>query len=60
MSRNPREISAGGVMVCLLVLLNAIVLRSGLTEDARWYQVLPVTVVLLLASFLYLLERRDS
>lgn len=58
MSRNPREISAGGVMVCLLVLLNAIVLRSGLTEDARWYQVLPVTVVLLLASFFVSLGKK--
>ena len=51
MSRNPREISAGGVMVCLLVLLSAIVLRNGLTEDAQWYTLLPVTIVLLLASF---------
>ena len=49
MSRNPREVSAGGVMVCLLVLLSAIVLRNGLTEDAQWYMLLPVTTALLLA-----------
>jgi len=59
MSRNPQKISAGGVMVCLNVLLNAIVLRIGLTAGAQWYRFLPVTVALLLASLIVLLRKKQ-
>jgi hypothetical protein len=59
MSRNPREISAGGVVVCLNVLLIAIVLKNGLIAGMQWYRFLPVTIVLLLVSLFVLLRKKQ-
>jgi|GEM_PF-1655064 len=58
MSPNPYKISAGSVMVCLNVLLNAIVLRGGLIAGGQWYRFLPVTATLLLASLVALLWKK--
>jgi regulator of nucleoside diphosphate kinase len=58
MSSNPREVSAGGVVVFLLVLSNAIVLKNGLVLHEGWYLFLPVTIFLLLTSlFIFLWEK---
>ncbi|WP_298732891.1 hypothetical protein [uncultured Chitinophaga sp.] len=56
---NPYKGSAGSVMVCLSILLNAIVLRAGLITGGTGYRLLPVTATLLLASLIALLWKKQ-
>ena len=50
MSTTYKKTSTNGVVVLLLVLFNAIVLKSGYTEDRNWYLALCVTIPLLLIA----------
>ncbi len=47
-SRNPEKVSAGGLVIALLVLFNAIVLKNGYALREEWYLLLPVSSSLLL------------
>jgi len=53
MSRNPREVSAGGSIIVLFVLLTAIALKNALITDERWYWCLFLTIpaIVLVAFF---------
>ncbi|WP_172623025.1 hypothetical protein [Flavisolibacter ginsenosidimutans] len=53
MHRNQSGISAGGVVVLFVVLLNAIIIRQGFVAGTGWYQFLYVTVPLLLLVFVF-------
>ena len=55
MHRDPQKIPAGGSLLLVLALSNAVVLEHGLVHDPRWYQLLYVTVPVLL---ILLLSRR--
>ena len=48
MTRNKETVPVSGMVLVLLVILNAIVLRAGLTKNTGWYWVLCVTLPLLL------------
>jgi len=55
MSRTPREVSAGGSIIVLFVLLTAIILQNALIADARWYWCLFITIpaIVLVALFIH-------
>lgn len=48
--RSQKKISVGGSIVMVFLLLNAIVLEYSLVSDKSWYELLIVTVPLLLIS----------
>ena len=48
MTENKEQVPVGGMLLVLLVILNAVVLRAGLTKDAGWYWALCLTVPMLL------------
>ena len=58
MSRNPREVSAGGSMIVLLVLLTAIVLQNALIADAGWYWCLFITIPAIILIALFVRNKR--
>lgn len=47
MHRNQKKVSAGGLVILFLVLLNAVVLQQGLATNAMWYKAAYVTLPLL-------------
>lgn len=47
MHHNRKEASTGGLVILLIVLLNAIVLQQGLTVNPVWYKAVYVTLPLL-------------
>jgi hypothetical protein len=53
MHRNQQNISFGGTLVLLLVMLNAFVLEQGLSADKEWYLPLFLTIPFLLFSLVY-------
>jgi len=55
MSRNPREVSAGGSIIVLFVLLTTIMLQNAYIADVRWYWCLIITIpaMLLIALFVH-------
>jgi hypothetical protein len=54
MSRNPHEVSAGGSIIVLFVLLTAIILQAAFIADARLYWCLFITIpaIILVALFI--------
>jgi len=50
MNRERSTVPVAGMVTWLLVLLNTIVLRNGLTLGWKWYLLLPFTAVLLLLA----------
>jgi uncharacterized membrane protein YhdT len=54
MPRNLKKVSAGGVIVFLFALLNAIVLEQGYISHTKWYKLAYVTLPLLLISLVAL------
>lgn len=58
MSRYPDQGPAGGVLLLLLCLLSASILEAGIVYHPKWYQLLYITVPLLLLALLS--ERRRS
>jgi len=50
MPRNQEKISAGGMIVTLLVVLSAIALERGLVSHPKWYKVAWITIPLLIIS----------
>ena len=52
MQGNQEKVSAGGTVVFLLLLLNAVALEQGLTGNAAWYKLCIVTAPLLLLSLM--------
>ncbi len=48
MQRNPKEISAKGMMLLFLLVITAISLRQGLISDTNWYKILLVIVPIFL------------
>lgn len=47
MQRNRSTVSAGGIVVLFVVLLNAIVIRQGFVIHPEWYRFLFLTLPLL-------------
>jgi hypothetical protein len=47
MDRNQKKVSVGGVMITSLVLLTAVALEEGFVSDPAWYDVLYITIPLL-------------
>lgn len=47
MHRNRKEVSAGGLVILFLILLNAVVLQQGLAADPMWYKAVYITLPLL-------------
>jgi len=54
MQRKQLPVSKAGMLTLWIVLLNAIVLRQGLTTNPDWYKLVAVTLPLLLLCLLYL------
>ena len=52
MEGNQQKISAGGVGVSFLFLLNAIVLEQGFVTNEKWYWALTATLPLLILSII--------
>lgn len=48
MTENKENVPVSGMVLVLLVILNAVVLRAGLAKNAGWYWALCLTVPLLL------------
>lgn len=48
MSRSQKKISAGGVVMLSLVLVTAVALEEAFVSNPKWYNVLYVTLPLLL------------
>jgi len=53
-------IPASGSIILFLILLNAIVLRTGYTGNEKWYWVLIVTLPLLLLAFLNIRQKKHA
>jgi hypothetical protein len=58
MQRGHHTVSAGGIIVLALLLLNAIVLEQGYVSSARWYKLAWVTIPLLLFSIFLFRQKR--
>jgi uncharacterized membrane protein YhdT len=58
MQRNQEKISAGGVMVLMLVMVNVLILKQGFIADPRWYKLASVSLPLLLV-FLIVFYRKQ-
>ncbi len=58
MSRNPREVSAGGSIIVLFVLLTAIILQNAIIADARWYWCLFITIPAIVLVALFIRRKR--
>jgi hypothetical protein len=58
MSRNPREVSAGGSIIVLFVLLTAIILQNALIADTRWYWCLFITIPAIVLAALFVRSKR--
>ena len=54
MPRNQKKVSANGMVVYLMLGLNAIVLQQGLVDSAGWYKFLFLTIPLWLISIWFL------
>jgi hypothetical protein len=52
MTVKKKPIPASGVIILFLVLLNAISIRAGYSENEKWYWVLIITLPLLLLAIL--------
>jgi hypothetical protein len=50
MQGNLKKVSAGGVIVLLLVLLNAIILEEAYVSNPGWYKLAWITVPLMLIT----------
>ena len=48
MRSNQQEVPAGGAMTLLFVLISAIALKEGLVAHTKWYQLLIITIPVLL------------
>lgn len=48
MTRNKETVPVSGMLLVLLVIVNALVMRAGLTRSTGWYWVLCITLPLLL------------
>ncbi len=57
MPYNSKEVSEIGTILLLIVLINAVVLQTGITTNEHWYALLVVTVPLLLIALLLFLDR---
>ena len=53
MQRNQKKVSASGVIVLVMVLLNAIILEQGLVANQNWYKLSFVALPLLLVSIVF-------
>ena len=53
MDRDKSHTSVGGLLGLPLLLLTAIAMEAGLVSNARWYNVLYVTVPLLVILLLF-------
>jgi len=52
MQRNQAKVSAGSIVILLLVFINAIVLQQGMIAHQEWYRFLYLTLPLLLIAVL--------
>ena len=52
MGSSKKKISAGGAMMLFLVLLTAVALEEAFVSGPKWYNILYVTLPLLLLVFL--------
>ena len=60
MSRNHSKVSAGGSIIFLLVLANAVILRAGFTGDGSWYPAMLITLPLLLIVIFNSKEKKQN
>jgi hypothetical protein len=52
MHGNQEKISAGGVMVLMLVIVNVLILKQGFIADPWWYKLGAVSLPLLLVCLI--------
>lgn len=52
MQRNQKQVSASGIFIVYLVLLNVVVMKQGFVAHSDWYTLLFVTLPLLLVSII--------
>jgi len=58
MSRNPHEVSAGGSIIVLFVLLTAIILQDAFIADTQWYWCLFITIPAIVLVALFVRNKR--
>jgi hypothetical protein len=58
MSRNQEKVSASGIIILILVMLNVIILKTAFIHDARIYWGLVITLPLLLIAIFDTLKRK--
>ena len=58
MQRNQSTVSAGGMIVLVLCLLNVIVLEQAFVSSAQWYKLAWITLPLLLLSVILYRRRK--
>jgi hypothetical protein len=55
-----KPVSASGIIILFLVLLNAIAIREGYTGNEKWYWALTVTLPLLLLAILNIRQKKHA
>jgi len=58
MSRNQEKVSAGGIIILILVMLNVIILKTAFIHDAQIYWGLTITLPLLLIAIFDTLKKK--
>lgn len=60
MIRNQRSVPVNGMIVIILILVNAVILREAYTGSSKWYWVLLLTVPLLLLAIKNVRQRKHA
>ncbi|MEP7257112.1 MAG: hypothetical protein ABI687_01965 [Flavitalea sp.] len=60
MTSERKPISANGMMLFFLVLINVILIETGYTKDEKWYWLLLISLPLLVWSILNVLQKKHT
>ena len=60
MSRNQKSVSASGVIILIIVLLNAIVLKTAYIDNADYYWALLIVLPLLLLAIYNIKQKKHA
>ncbi|MDQ3846532.1 MAG: hypothetical protein M3342_21360 [Bacteroidota bacterium] len=60
MVRRYRQVSISGIVISILVLINAIIIKAAFTEDEKFYWALLVSIPLLLIAIRDVLQKKHA
>jgi L-asparagine transporter-like permease len=55
-----KKVSASGIVILLLIFLNAVVVKVAFIRNSKWYMALIVTVPLLLFALYYTTQKKQK